>query len=123
MQILFKNKFTFVNNFHFQDQIHKDLSSSVVYKFHGLLCNESSYGEYVRFLNVRIGKHIGISLHTKKQVKPKNNSVANLLLFCNHSGYSDFSILAHESKTFSFELKGRLLIMRDKPSLYRNKIL
>ena len=121
MQISFTNKSTLVNNFPLQDQSPKNLTSGAVYKFHSGLYNEFFYGECVRFLNVRIIKHIGISPHTQKQVKPKNSSLANLLLFCNHSAsYDDFSILAHESNTFLLELKDRLLIMRDKPSLYRN---
>ena len=75
----------------------------------------------MRHLNVRIGEHIGISPLTRKQVKPKNSSVADHLLFCKHSAsYDDFSILTRENKTFLLELKESLLIMRDKPSLNRN---
>ena len=72
----------------------------------------------MRDLIVRIGEHIGISPLTRKQVKPKNSSVADHLLFCNHSAsYDDFSILTRENKKFLLELKESLLIMRDKPSL------
>ena len=72
-------------------------------------------------LNVRIGEHIGISPLTKKQVKPKNSSVADHLLLCNHSAsYGDFSILMRENKKFLLELKESLLIMRDKSSLNRS---
>ena len=118
---MFKNKTRLGNNFHFKDRILKDLTSGVVYKFQCRLSNESYYGECARHLNVRIGKHIGISPFTKKQVKLKNSSVADHLLFCNHSAsYDDFSILTHENKTFFPELKDNLLIMRDKPSLNRN---
>ena len=75
----------------------------------------------MRHLNVRIGEHIGIPPLTRKQVKPKNSSVADHLLLCNHStSYDDFSILRRENKKFSLELKESLLIMRDKPSLNRN---
>ena len=80
LQIVFKNKTRLVDIFHFKDQIPNDLTSSVVYKFQCGLCNESYYGECVRHWNVRIGEHIGISLLTKKQVKPKNSSIANYLL-------------------------------------------
>ena len=105
--------------------------------------SESYYGECVRHLNIRIGEHIGgpmssvmvsvwdtwmlelvniigISPLTKKHVKPKNSSVADHLLFCNHSAFYDFSILVHKNKKFLLELKESLLIMRDKPSLNRN---
>ena len=72
----------------------------------------------MRHLNVRIGEHIGISPLTRKQVKPKNSSVANHLLPCNHSeSYDSFSIQTCENKKFLLELKESLLIMRDKPSL------
>ena len=55
------------------------------------------------------------------QLKPKNNSVANHLLFCNNlASYDDFSILTRENKTFSLELKESLIIMRDKTSMNKN---
>ena len=93
LQIVFKDKTRLGNNFHFKDQIPKDLTSGVVYKFQCGLCNESYYGECMRHLNVRIGEHIGISPLTRKQVKPKNSSVVDHLLLCNHSAsYHDFSI-------------------------------
>ena len=49
----------------------------------------------MRHLNVRIGKHIGISSLTKTQVKPKNSTVANHLLFGKDSVSYDntFSII------------------------------
>ena len=84
LQILFKNKTRLGHNFHFKDWIPKDLTSVVVFKFKSGICNEFCYGECVRHLNVRIGEHIGISTLTKKQVKPKSNSVAKHLLFCNY---------------------------------------
>ena len=97
------------------------ITSGVVYKFQCGLRNESYYGECMRHLNVRIGEHIGISPLTKKQVKPKNSSVADYLLICNHSAsYDHFSILTRENKKFLLELKECLLIMRDKSSLKRN---
>ena len=121
LQIEFKNKTRLSSNFHFKDRIPNDLTSGVVYKFQCGLCNESYYGECMRHLNVRIGEHIGISPLTRKQVKPKNSSVADHLLLCNHSAsYDDFSILTRENKKFLLELKESLLIMRDKPSLNRN---
>ena len=101
LQIVFKNKTRLGNNFHFKDQIPKDLTSGVVYKFQCGLCNESYYGECMRHLNVRIGEHIGISPLTKKYVKPKNSSVAGHLLLCNHSApYYDFIILTRGNKKF-----------------------
>ena len=121
LQAVLKNKTRLDNNFHFKDQIPKDLTSGVVYKFQYGLCNEAYYGECVRQLTVGFGKHIDISLLTKKQVKPKNRSVANHLLLCTHSGsYDDFSILTRKKKKFLLELKESLFITRDKPSLNRD---
>ena len=118
---MFKNKARLGNNFHFKDQIPKDLTSDVLYKFQCGLCNESYYGECMRHLDVRIGEYIGISPLTRKHVKPKNSSVADHLLLCNHSvSYEDFSIVTCENKKFLLELKESLLIMRDKLSLNRN---
>ena len=48
LQIVFKNKTRLGNNFHFKDQIPKDLTSGVVYKFQCGLYNESYYGECMR---------------------------------------------------------------------------
>ena len=66
LQIVFKNKTRFGNNFHFKDRVPNVLTFGVVYKFQCGLCNESYYGEFVRHLNVRIGEHTGISTLTKK---------------------------------------------------------
>ena len=86
---LFKNKITLRNNFLATNWIPIDLTSGVVYKFQCGFCNESYYSKCVRHLNVRIGEHIGISPLTKKQVKPKNSSVADHLIlhrhYCNYS--------------------------------------
>ena len=80
LHIMFKNT-TRLDNFHFKDQISNNPTYGIIYKFQCGLCNESYYGECVRYVNVRIGKHIGISPLTKKQVKPKNSSIADHLLF------------------------------------------
>ena len=52
LQIVFRNKTRSGNNFHFKDQIPKDLASGVVYKFQCGFCNESYYGECMRHLNI-----------------------------------------------------------------------
>ena len=47
-----------------------------------------------RNLNDIIGEHIAISSLPGKQVKRENSSVADHVLFCNHSAsYDEFSIL------------------------------
>ena len=120
LQIVFKNKTRLGNNFHFKDQIPKDLTSGVVYKFQWRFCSEAYWDECMRHF-VRIGEHIEVSPLTRKQVKPKNSTVADHLLFCSHSAsYGDFSILRQENKMFLLEFKESLLIMRYKPSLNRN---
>ena len=65
------------------------------------MSNESCYVERGSHLNIRISEYIGISALTKNQVNSKNNSVANHLLFYNHSAsYNNFSIVTQENKKF-----------------------
>ena len=71
LQIVFKNKTRWGNNFLFKDQIPKDLTSGVVHEFQCGFCNESYYGECMRHLNIRIGEDIGISPLSRKQVKTR----------------------------------------------------
>ena len=57
-------------------------------------------------------EHIGISPLTIKHIKPKDSSIVDHLLFCNHSAlYDDFSIIIRGDKTFLVELKEWLVIM------------
>ena len=60
--------------------------------------NESYYGESIRHLDIRSGKHIGVSPFTGKKVKPSNNSaICDHLLNCNFlPSFDNFSVLAHE---------------------------
>ena len=60
LQILLKSQNKLAKAFHFKDCIPKELTSTVVYKFHCRLCNESHYVECLRQLNGRIGEYIGI---------------------------------------------------------------
>ena len=69
--MVFKNKTRLGNNFHFKDQIPKDLISGVVLEFQCGFCNQSYYGECMRHLNIRIGEDIGISPLSRKQVKTR----------------------------------------------------
>ena len=118
---MLKNKTRLRNNFHLKDQIHKDLTSCVVYIFLCGLSNGSYYGDCVRNLNIRIGEHIGIFPLIKKQVQPKSSSIPDHLLFCNHSAsFNDFRILTCENKLLLLELKESPLIIRDKPCFNRN---
>ena len=120
---MLKNKTRLCKNFNLRDRIPKDLTSGVVCKFQCGLCNNFYYGECVRHLNAGIGNRIGVSPLTKKQVKPKNNFVADHLLFCNYSAsFDDFSSITRENKNYLQELKENLLIMRDQRPMIRNSI-
>ena len=117
---MFKSQSKLTKAFCFKDRVPKELSG-VVYKFQCGLCNESYYGECMRYLNVRIGKHIRISSLTKKKFKPKGTAVTDHFLLCNRSpSFETFSVLTKENKKFLLELKESLPIIRDKPSLNRN---
>ena len=120
LQIVFKNQNKLAKAFRFKDRIPKELTSGVSYKFQCGLCNKSYYGEFVRYLTVRIGEHIEISPLTRKKDKPKDSNVGDHLLLCNHSpSFENFSVLTKENKKLLLELK-ESLVMRDKPSLNRN---
>ena len=75
----------------------------------------------IRHLDIRYGKHIGVSPLTKKKFKPVNNRAAHdhLLYYIYLSSFDNFSIFARENKKFLLEIKESLLIMRDKPLLNR----
>ena len=122
LEIVFKCQTRLSNSFRYKDPIPKDLISGVVYKVQCGLYNESYYGESIRHLDIRSGEYIGVSPVTGKKVKPSNNSaIFDHLLHCNFLPSSDnFSVLAHENKKYLFEIKERLLIMREKTSLNRN---
>ena len=75
LQIVFQNKTRLGSNFHFKDQIPKDLASGVVYKFHCGLCSESYYGEcrdtwMLELVNILVYHHLPenkLSLRTAPQ--------------------------------------------------------
>ena len=120
---MFKSQKKLAKTFRFKDGIPKELTSDVVYIFPCELYNESYYGECVRYLNARIGEHIGISPFTKKKVKPKGSAVNGHLLLPNYSpSYKTFSVLTKEKKRSLLELKENILIMKEKPSLNRTII-
>ena len=72
LQIVLKNKTRLGNNFHFKDQIPKDLTSGIGCKFQCGLCNESHYGECMRHVNVRIGEHYQLHSLLNKHNRYKN---------------------------------------------------
>ena len=122
LQVIFKSQNKLCNNFHLEDLVSKILTSGVVYKLQCELCNQSCYGDTVRHLPVRSGKHIGISLLTNKRVQLKKDSAAfHRFLNCNYSlTFEDFSDLCHKNNKYLLEPKESLLIMRDRPSVNWN---
>ena len=122
LEIAFTCQTKLSNSFRFKDPIPKDLIPGVVYKFQCGLYNVSYYGESIRHLELRSGEHIGVSPLAGKKVKLiKNSAVRDRLLHCNYLQFLDnFSILAHENKTFLLKIKKSLLIMRDKQSLKKS---
>ena len=122
----FKSQSKLSNSFRFKDPIPRDPISGDVHKFQYGLCNESYYGDSIRYLDLRPGELIGVSPIsvsplTGKKVKPINNSaVRDHLLHCSYlPSFNNFSILGHQNKTFLLEIKESLLIMGDKPNLNR----
>ena len=68
---------------------------------------DTSMQELVNLLVYHNVRYHNITYH--RQVKPKNNSLTDHLLFCNHSlSHDDFSILTPEKKKISLELKESL---------------
>ena len=122
LEIVFKCQTRLSNSFCCKYPIPKHLISGVAYKFQCGLCNESYCGESIRHLDIRSGEDIGVSPLTGKKVKPLNKSaICDHLLHSNFlPSFDNFSVLAHENKKYLLEIKERLLIMRDKPSLNRN---
>ena len=90
-----------------------------MYKFQCGRCSASYYGEIDRYLQVRLGERIGISLLTFKKVKPSaKSSICDHLLFCNRDlSCAGFTILAQGTNKFLLEIKESLLIKRDKAIL------
>ena len=122
LEIAFKCQTKLSNCFPFKECISKDLIYGNVYKCQSHICNKSHCGGSIRHLDIRYGKHIGVSPLTKKKFRPVNNSAAHdHLLYCIYlSSFDNFSIFARENKKFLLEIKESLLIMRDKPLLNRN---
>ena len=88
--MLFKLKITFPKNLH----LVSFANFSVAFVMNPIMYKN----ECVRHLNVRIGKHIGISPLTKKKLKPEGSAISNHLLLCNHSpSFDSFSVLTKEN--------------------------
>ena len=115
LQIIFKSQNKLCNDFRLKDTVHQILTSGVVCKFQCGLCNESYYGQCVRYLSVRSGEHTVIAPLTNKRVQPRNHrAVCHHLLSYNYSHtFEDFSVLCPKNKKYLLELKESLFVMRD----------
>ena len=72
---------------------------------------------------VPIHKHSILPLTYKKKNKPSNESVfwGHLFLICNNIlSFDKLTIFAHGQNNYILEIKERLLIIQDKPVLYKN---
>ena len=98
--IVFTSKTRLNNKFHFKDRIPKHLASDIIYQIQCGICNESCYGECETLECQRWLTYCYITTYQKK-VKPKSSSVANHLLFCNHSASMTILVfLTRENKKF-----------------------
>ena len=79
--------------------------------------------ESVRYLAVKSGEDITVSLLTDKRLQPrKDSSVYHHSLNCKcSSSFESFSVLYHENKKYFIELKESPFIMRDRPSMKHKK--
>ena len=103
LRLIFKSQNSLSSVCRFKDQISKELTSSIVYRFQFGLCNDTCYGETVRHLVIRSGEHIGLSHLTYKKVKTERSVRDHLLLRKNTLSLDDFSDLIHKDK-FSLEI-------------------
>ena len=71
-----------------------------------------------------MSEYLGVSALKGKRVKRDNDSfIEEHHLFCNHSWFWDFSVVASNNNDFKVTLMENLLINRDYPSLNKNKHL
>lgn len=98
--VVFESQNKLCNEVHFKDPVPQILTSGVAYKFQSGFCNESCYGECVRQLTAKNGKHTGISPLTNKSAQPRKDTVAcHHLSNYNYSpSFGDFGILCNEDK-------------------------
>ena len=108
--------------FRFKDHVAYDLLPGVVYEYTFSRYNSSYYGETERYLKIRSGEHVGISLLTFKITKPSKESLIrdHLLQYVNNSSFDEFTILAHGNKTYLLEIKESLLVKCNQPFLNKN---
>ena len=87
-------------------------------------CAASYIGRTYRHFKAGVSEHQGVSPRTGKPVKVTlllvTLSARDHMLVCDHKVlYEDFKFLGNESNRYLFELKERLFIKRDQPSLVR----
>ena len=64
-----------------------------------VICSDCYHCQCVSHSNITVAEYIGVSPHMNKNVKPKNSSLGDNLLFCNHlTTFDDCSNLISENK-------------------------
>ena len=123
LKIVFTSPVRVKSFFTFKDKLPKMLLSGLVYNYKCCDCNSTYYGKSKHHFKVRISEHLGISHLTEKKMKIDNKKLTEIqehLLCCNYSpSFEDFCILTRENNDFKLEIIENLLIVRDKPILYK----
>ena len=85
-------------------------------------CNATYYGQTQRHVFVRASEHLGITPLTGKFVKKlKKSAIFDQIFVDGHkASFGNFAIFLKESNAFKLQLKGFLLISRDKLILNKN---
>ena len=88
-------------------------------------CTASYIGKTYRHFKVRSSEHQDVSPTMGKPVKGTlSTSVRDPMLVCDHKVvYEDFKFFGNGSNRYLLELKERLFIKRDRPSLNKNLYL
>ena len=82
-------------------------------------CNASYIAKTFRHMKIRVSERQGVSPRAGKHLK--ETSVRDHMLDCNHLvAWDDFKVLERESNHWLLEIKERLFIKRDRPSLDKN---
>ena len=121
LKVVFQSPCKLRSLFHFKDTLDKKIRSDLVYRYTCSNCNVTYYGKTYQHFFTRAAQHMGISNLTEKRVKNvKQSAVSDHLLQYDCSiNFGDLDILASETNNFRLLIKESLLIMHDKPVLYR----
>ena len=122
LKVVYQSKSRISNLFNGNGVANTKLSSHIVYKFVCSCCNATYYGQTQRHVFVRASEHLGITPLTGKFVKKlKKSAIFDQIFVDGHkASFGNFVIFLKESNAFKLQLKGFLLISRDKLILNKN---